>query len=516
MKDDFKCISDEDLKELKTKIDVEILCINHIDKIRKSNKTNEDNFDVIRKYFNRMVVEEKSQNIDYICNMINLNLRVLEKKIQEDYEIDDNEYTELNLEIFNLCKKEIELLNNDYMKIHIIKRLEEKRLYSSILLWKTSGEKSELIKEVSGYQGENLLINSVKQLIILNQVNDYTEALDRLICRFVALYRNVIYLEKKLLVWNYNDDYTYYTTLYTFSYLLLDEKESIKENRNRLSLMNSNYMNDPNEGNVLFDIFRETKSNCKKYNHSELFNTLVNENSKKARSRYDDSLVFLKSFSKKIDKLTMWSEYGDKGKGCCVVINGNTFKETKKKISLLNNLGCETYVYEDDDYRLYNILYWNSKDNKYILNGIVDDIVANLLAQITDSVTDICSIAEQISNNSNWTDGIVNLIRKIVNKISYLIKYEEYQDEEESRIVLIRNNYSNVRDDIEIISDCNEPLKSKLYVQYPLKTQMDEIIFGPKVVDADNYAPFILKKLNEINNGNNITTKLTMSSIDYR
>ena len=55
-----------------------------------------------------------------------------------------------------------------------------------------------------------------------------------------------------------------------------------------------------------------------------------------------------------------------------------------------------------------------------------------------------------------------------------------------------------------------------VYVHYPIKTQINEIIFGPRVIDADSYAPFIIKKLNQMNSAKNITTKVTIASIDYR
>lgn len=511
-------ISKEDIN-LKTRGDVEKFCSNHIDSFQKG-------FDVtIRNFFERFEREKCDNNSEYVCNMKYLYQKVLSKIIEEDSTMCENEFINSNKRVIQLCDDGINSINLRKKTPYVSKRdlilekeFAEKRLLSRIWLWNSYNvqEKEIVIDEILNYNGNCQIINNFRRT--LNLVNTLNKSecditINSLFDRIIELTREITYLEKRLYIWNYDNDYTFYTTLRTFSFLLLDESERIPEKRNRLSLMNSDYMNDPNEGNVFFDVCREEiKRNC----NNSIFKRLVHETGKKIRKCYNNnSLVFLKSFSNKIDKLTMWSEYGDKGKGCCIVVDGNTFKMTKQKLEIIHNLDKENHLDINDEFGLYNILYWNSKKNEFILNGNNCEFASNHIKKIMEHIGQICTYAENLSNDSVWVDEIINIIHTIVMKISFLIKYDEYQDEEESRIILLRNTHSK-SNDIETIPNEIETLKSMLYIHYPLKTQIKEIILGPKVLDADYYAPFILKKISEVNSGIFQKTKLSISSIDYR
>ena len=62
-------------------------------------------------------------------------------------------------------------------------------------------------------------------------------------------------------------------------------------------------MNEPNVGRVLAEYLGKTKG--KKYKRrGEL-----------KRWNYDDTIIFLKSFTNNVDSLPMWVQYGDGGKG---------------------------------------------------------------------------------------------------------------------------------------------------------------------------------------------------------
>lgn len=511
----MRSILEDDIKEFRIKCDVEKLCDNHINKLKK------DDVNSIRKYFDRCNAGDNKNNLEYARNIKYLYQKVLTKIIEEDSSRSEKEYKELNCKVIALCEDVIQLIQKDRLRMenHVFSehKFVEKKLISKMWLWDSyPGDTKEIvIEEFSKYSGDCQTLNNICQIINLFRTLNRDKQQDEIyhmLGEFIGLIREVTYLEKELFVWDYNNEYTFYTTLRTFSFLLLDEEEQIAEKRNRLSLMNSGYMNDPNEGNVLYDICREM---IKPKKGKKVYEKLTSESGKKERKNYNTSLVFLKSFSSKLDKLTMWSEYGNKGEGCCIVVDGNTFKKIKTKLGLINDLNYESYLDVDDEYGLYNMLYWDSKTNEYILKGKKSEIAAQHIEKIIKHIGYICTAAEDISEESTWIDGIVNIIQAIVMKISYLIKYEEYQDEEESRLILVRNSYSK-NNDIETIKSADNPLKSMLFIHYPLKTKMNEIILGPKVLDADYYAPFILKKLNEINRGNRKKTKLSTSSIDYR
>lgn len=513
-KSNMKSICEKDKKEFYIKCDVEKLCCNHIKRLEKGGDKS------IIRFFENCRLEEDKSNIEYICNIKHMYQRVLSKIIEEDPEIREEDYNKRNHKIISLCDEIIKMIRSSRNRnslSRLLSQFEEKRLLSKIWIWNsyTREIKESIVEEIFVYEGTNPIINNISQIVKLYKNMGENKEIDNaytIFGEFIDLMKEVMYLEKELFVWDCNREYTYYTTMKTLSFLLLDENEKIKEKRNRLSLMNSDYMNDPNEGNVFYDIYREMY----RHKHSlKTYERLVNESSKKRRKNYNSSLVFLKSFSSKVDKLTMWSEYGDKGKGCCVVVDGNTFKNVKTKLELLYNRSIEDHVDNNDEYGLYNILYWDSKNNVYILNGQKNDTAKQYMENIIRHIGQICVYAEAISTEDTWLEGIVDGIRNVVMKISYLIKYEEYQDEEESRLILVRNAYGK-NNDIETIINSDEVLKSMLFIHYPLKTQINEIILGPKMIEADFYAPYILKKIKGMNGENQSATKLSISSIDYR
>lgn len=256
-------ISKEDINELKTRGDVEKFCSNHIDSFQKG-------FDVtIKNFFERFEREKSKYNLEYVCTMNYLHQKVLSKIIEEDSTMCEKEFINLNRKVIQLCDEGLELIRRKkrlpYINKHDIileKEFAEKRLLSRIWLWNsynTQG-KEKVIEEIFKYSGNCQIINNFRRT--LNLVNTLNKSenditIYSLFDSIIELTREITYLEKRLYIWNYDNDYTFYTTLRTFSFLLLDESERIPEKRNRLSLMNADYMNDPNEGNVFFDVCRE-------------------------------------------------------------------------------------------------------------------------------------------------------------------------------------------------------------------------------------------------------------------
>ena len=88
--------------------------------------------------------------------------------------------------------------------------------------------------------------------------------------------------------------------------MLLHQTEKVKysiESRSRLS--NVNYMNDPSEGKML-DQFLQMDSTFQQLS-------------------LKPSQWFLMSLTTSIDKLSMWSQYGDRAEGVCLVLNACDF-----------------------------------------------------------------------------------------------------------------------------------------------------------------------------------------------
>ena len=324
-----------------------------------------------------------------------------------------------------------------------------------------------------------------------------------------SLYNKVFELENYVKVKKYdNEKIAYYTTLQTLGYLLMDENVGGIE-KCRLSVMNVGYMNDPNEGKVINEVFEKNIANKTKE-----FYEFINVNDKRLPKRTDKNLIFLKSFSDKVDRLTMWSEYGDKGNGVCIVLNGKTFQNANDRINLLKGFGMDISVNDYDDYDLYKVIYWSKNDNAFWANGLESD-------KLNKKMNDILVLMEEIFNKISVAfftnidkSMILMFIKTLFSKLKYLIKFEEYKDENETRLVFQRKTVNSFKDIEEIPGEV--ALKNKIYIHYPVQTMISEIILGPKNIESDEYIPFLIKRTCEINESSGYSTDICKSAIDYR
>lgn len=515
-------LTDTEIEEMKSRIKVEKFCNGAI-----SNYSIDDINKVI-KYFEEKNLLDDNRETEYTYDLIYLYIKVLLKITLETYDDTKFQYEVLHKKIIDLCKR-IERHKNE-QKVHIVgdeyKNIKyySIELISNLLLciYNKNGL-DEIMNKVQSYVGDNNDLNKIFKVLSLSFVKTEIKEIEMkfivedITIKFIEIYRYIIFLEEYLKIKTpKNMEFAYYTTLQTFSYLLSDEKSSDDNGiiqKYRLSIMNSGYMNDPNEGSVLYDILKLQSE--KNSNKTKICNILGMNFDKKVRIQYNNALVFLKSFSSKIDKLNMWSEYGDKGKGCCIVVDGETFSSCEDKLRLLydiNKIHCDM----QDEYNLYNVVYWNCQNNTFLINGEENRIVKKVLEKILSNIIEICEKNDLLQNNYFSEELIVGLIKDLLSRLSYLIKYDEYQDENEARIVIKRSKYGNNCNEISEIENNDDILSSMLYIRYPLKTIIKEVILGPKVENPDFYAPFILRKLSDINFSCGYTTIVTRSSIDYR
>lgn len=335
------------------------------------------------------------------------------------------------------------------------------------------------------------------------------EDVQQMLVLLSRLYNNVFDLEKYIQVRkDCQEDYAYYTTMQTLGYLLLDEPAG-KGEKYRLSVMNVDYMNDPNEGRVLQEFFR-THISCA----SSLFQSFVGQSGQRARAKADDTLVFLKSFSDKVDRLTMWSEYGDKGNGVCVVMDGATFQNARDKQRLLEALHIKKIGNERDDYVLYKVIYWDKNQDEFIAKGLDSRELKTKIKKIKQTLEQIFVNLKRGAFEEREEQICMDFLQELLAKIKYLFKFEEYRDENETRVILQRRTADSFQD-IEMTGG-EDPLRKKLYIHYPVKSIIKEIILGPKNQQSDEYIPFLVKKMAEINEGSQYSTVVSKSSIDYR
>ena len=226
-----------------------------------------------------------------------------------------------------------------------------------------------------------------------------------------------------------NLQFVHYTRASTLQFLLK------KDYTAKLRLNNAVYMNDPEEGQILKQIFHKLDEN------NELGNLLEDNDDIK-------NYTYLTCFSPddKKDELPMWVHYGDNTKGVGLVFNKDFFD------------GIYLYKVQYIDIKNFDI----SKLNKNVSDNI-------------KAIFDFLKKDEIKNNNNREFKTYVNII---LNYISYLFKDDAYEYENEVRILNYRDyNSSDIK---TVISESGIP---KLFIDYNKcisNKNCVEVIAGPK------------------------------------
>ena len=260
------------------------------------------------------------------------------------------------------------------------------------------------------------------------------------------------------------------------------------EGRTRLG--NVKYMNDPEEGSVLDRYLGLGKSN-----NLEVF--------------LKPSPWFLMSLTTEIDNLAMWSQYGARAEGVCLVFKTDSFKvyesmaETewmgKFGISILEKKLTSTKCEETNssykkDY-LYRICYLDEESLNNGDSNVVKEDYNNLLddeeiKSINTSLVELKQFLNNIAKDSLLdSDSLLNsAIEECLEEIRYLFKVSGYSYESELRIL----KYAMLDPDNEDIKidDKSGPV-AKLYLERAMPIQLEQVIFGPKFSNPEHVVPLL-------------------------
>lgn len=306
---------------------------------------------------------------------------------------------------------------------------------------------------------------------------------------FIELLERTETLRKSLIFRDEGKILGYYTGMASLYYLLSDEAEEVKY---RLSVFDARHMNDPNEGHVL-----------EQYIDSEIRQLAKSKCSFQERVIFGNTFTFLKSFTAKIDSLPMWVQYADDGQGCLVIVDPAMFEEGEKMVkgkkdAFLNELPVE------DDYHLYHVAYFNGKEF-HTSSG----------KNVTGEVEEIKRVYERLISQWSSYGGregsrteVFGALDSILSRVKYLIKKDDYINEDEIRVMFFRNGNEA---DIEQ-TQMNGNTLPRIFIRSKVPTQIKEIVFGPKVKNGLDAAPYIYRQTGKMNRGN---VPVSQSGIDY-
>ena len=258
----------------------------------------------------------------------------------------------------------------------------------------------------------------------------------------------------------------------------LEQKDNNKdkyaiETSSRLN--NVNYMNDPSEGKVI-DQFLGLE--------------VINQ-----KLSLKPSPWFLMSLTTAIDQLTMWSQYGDRAEGVCLVLDSGDFSTVKgssgaewftnKKTSInANNDDVEgiTQINTESKDFIYRIGYLSKQDNKEFLlkkehNSHLD----------VDEINKLLKVLKEIVIDINKESSLYEKVDECLEEIRYLFKSADYSYESELRVL----KYMPLEPDNSKIKIDDKGKYAKLYIERDNPIQISEVIFGPKFQNPENVTPLL-------------------------
>lgn len=288
-----------------------------------------------------------------------------------------------------------------------------------------------------------------------------------------------------------------------------DYAEAIQGKRiNCLTVMESNYMNDPTEGRVLLDALSERGD-------------IMGESVESYRSEtLTSGFVFMRSFTSLDDELNMWSLYGSSGidgrqcDGCCIELDPTTFSEAEREEHSRAKAAGDSIVGKrlpwndvDDECCVYKIAYLSRSQEvdsaapewKVVAIGEQANFVNDLLGELRTQVGCLSDVAVA-STDKSLSDAIRRLVARQLRRILYLFKDSSYAREDEKRLILFRGTDEQSLESIRVLPAVDSQSPRRLCLNPPIQVRIKSITLGPNVVNAEEWVPDLQYRLSEMNN----------------
>ena len=260
-------------------------------------------------------------------------------------------------------------------------------------------------------------------------------------------------------------------------------KQNDKENYSIVSksrLSNVNYMNDPSEGKVL--------------------NQYLQMDLTFQKLSLKPSPWFLMSLTTAIDQLSMWSQYGDRAEGVCLILDSSDFstvkfssdiewltsrRSSKRKIEELED-SVDVVEQESKDF-IYRIGYLTTQsDVDAVLKPEYNTCLADEeIEVINDSLK---ALKEKVGGIDKVNESaLYEKVDECLEEIRYLFKSADYSYESELRVL----KYMPLEPDNPNIKIDDSGEFAKLYIERENPIKLSEVIFGPKFPNPENVTPIL-------------------------
>lgn len=246
-------------------------------------------------------------------------------------------------------------------------------------------------------------------------------------------------------------------------------KNLILNNESLFRLSEGSFLNDTSEGSELFNFLEFPQSIQKRKE------TKVEKFSQKP---------FIGSFVAEVkhDDLTLWRMYGkeqkEEAKGCALTIDMNKLLEDLNKKMIPNYNDDETSNSKSvEEFCFYRVVYKKQDSSEQFL---IPDTMPQVQSDLNNLMKELKEKTSHFKKKRKGVEEKQNLI-KLLNEISYLFKSDEYQYENEVRLVVKGVGFEkNIKE---------EELKPKVYIELvSIRPLVRKITLGPKVDRADEWA----------------------------
>ena len=267
----------------------------------------------------------------------------------------------------------------------------------------------------------------------------------------------------------------------------------------KLRLSTIRNVNDPTEGNILFDYFKlpnkeiEPSSfiSCFTFNYDSLnhFRLYGKENNQEASGV---SIIFNKDFFNEYSNLCNFIEYGRKGRGI-------KFPHLDRNLNIdgafddkINKLPVYRCIYMDDksDYiklaSRSEIDFYREGKSEFFTSYL--DNINKKTKNVKSAIEEIKTILNGIFENDNSNEALYTVINYILLPLKFLVKHAAFEDERECRIFFITDLF-----DERIISDVNN---KSMYLEYEpsVREHVKEIYLS---IGASQYEDFFIRALKD-------------------
>ena len=368
----------------------------------------------------------------------------------------------------------------------LIKDIIDRMFYPNNHLINLTDENAKIISQILCRFGRTASLKHTQYGVLMGLLIDL-ENTDNQLEPLIKIYYLVQTIKYQLTIKDLsNINFGHYTSGEVLQNILKQECNLSEDGysiKGRTRLGNVKYMNDPEEGRILDKYLKPREI-------SDLEVSLK------------PSPWFLMSLTTAIDDLAMWSQYGYRAEGVCLLFEEDSFAAAysvvdtdwftrKNDIPVFERNLKLTDEDINSSYKkdfLYRICYLDEESLKegelHVVKKNNNNMLENSeIEQINSCLKQIKSILSKIEKKTL----LYSAVEECLEEIRYLFKASGYSYEAELRIL----KYADLSPDNNKIKIDNSGPVAKLYLERDMPIQLKQVIFGPKFSNPEHVTPLI-------------------------